>query len=28
MKILEIVAEFSGHHWQDDATLLVLAVEE
>jgi phosphoserine phosphatase RsbU/P len=28
MKILEIVGEFSGHHWQDDATLLVLAVEE
>jgi len=28
MKILEIVAEFSGHHWQDDATLLVLVVEE
>lgn len=26
--ILEVVAEFSGHHWQDDATLLVLAVEE
>jgi len=25
-KILEVVAEFSGHHWQDDATLLVLAV--
>jgi len=25
-KILEMVAEFSGHHWQDDATLLVLAV--
>jgi phosphoserine phosphatase RsbU/P len=24
--ILEVVAEFSGHHWQDDATLLVLAV--
>jgi sigma-B regulation protein RsbU (phosphoserine phosphatase) len=28
MKILEIVGQFSGHHWQDDATLLVLAVEE
>ena len=28
MKILEIVGVFSGHHWQDDATLLVLAVEE
>jgi sigma-B regulation protein RsbU (phosphoserine phosphatase) len=25
-KILEVVAEFGGHHWQDDATLLVLAV--
>jgi sigma-B regulation protein RsbU (phosphoserine phosphatase) len=25
-KILQVVAEFSGHHWQDDATLLVLAV--
>jgi sigma-B regulation protein RsbU (phosphoserine phosphatase) len=26
--ILQVVAEFSGHHWQDDATLLVLAVGE
>jgi sigma-B regulation protein RsbU (phosphoserine phosphatase) len=25
-KILAVVAEFSGNHWQDDATLLVLAV--
>jgi sigma-B regulation protein RsbU (phosphoserine phosphatase) len=25
-KILAVVAEFSGGHWQDDATLLVLAV--
>jgi sigma-B regulation protein RsbU (phosphoserine phosphatase) len=25
-KILAVVAEFSGDHWQDDATLLVLAV--
>jgi len=27
-KILEVVGDFSGHHWQDDATLLVLAVEK
>jgi sigma-B regulation protein RsbU (phosphoserine phosphatase) len=27
-RILAAVAEFSGHHWQDDATLLVLAVGE
>jgi sigma-B regulation protein RsbU (phosphoserine phosphatase) len=27
-KILTVVAEFSGGRWQDDATLLVLAVEE
>jgi sigma-B regulation protein RsbU (phosphoserine phosphatase) len=27
-KILAVVAEFSGDHWQDDATLLVLAVGE
>ncbi len=27
-KILEVVADFGGHHWQDDATLLILAVEE
>jgi phosphoserine phosphatase RsbU/P len=26
-KILEVAGEFSGHHWRDDATLLVLAVE-
>jgi sigma-B regulation protein RsbU (phosphoserine phosphatase) len=27
-KILATVAEFSGSRWQDDATLLVLAVRE
>ncbi len=27
-KILAVVAEFSGGRWQDDATLLVLAVDE
>jgi sigma-B regulation protein RsbU (phosphoserine phosphatase) len=27
-KILAVVAEFSGGRWQDDATLLVLAVSE
>jgi sigma-B regulation protein RsbU (phosphoserine phosphatase) len=27
-KILAVVAEFSGGRWQDDATLLVLAVGE
>ncbi|HUC53556.1 MAG TPA: SpoIIE family protein phosphatase [Candidatus Cybelea sp.] len=27
-KILTVVAEFSGGRWQDDATLLVLAVDE